>query len=111
MEVVLDEEEVTQIRRSLALLMQMQPLNLQLDKLDFDLDVLRVLVNIQRRRLPKNPAKPNDEGFETMAKVLGVSSTALRDFCHGHSTPHLKIVVRLMAWVGYTDMGEFLTEE
>lgn len=87
-----------------------EKLNVQLDKLDFDLDVLRVMVNVARLRLPKS--KHDDEGYETMARILGVSSTAMRGFCHGRSAPALKTVIRLMAWVGYTDLADgFLTEE
>lgn len=105
---ILDENEVLRIREVLD---KREKLNVQLDRLDFDLNVLRILVNAQRMRLPRAPSKPNDEGFRTMGKILGISDSAAREFCHGHSIPSLKVTVRMMAWVGYTDMGEFLTEE
>ena len=105
----LSDQEVAVIRQALAPLMERRQLNVQLDKVDFDLDTLRLVVNTKRMRIPR--PRSYDEGFKELERVVGVSASALRAFCHGHSTPTLKTVVRLMAWVGYTDMGEFLTEE
>lgn len=105
----LTDEELSAIRKAMAPLTMRDTLNVQLDKVEFDLDTLRLVVNTRRMRLPR--PKSYDEGFKEMERMLGISATALRSFCHGHSTPSLRTVVRLMAWVGYTDMGEFLTEE
>jgi len=108
-EVDLTSEEVAQIRGVLAAVSHRAKLNVELERLDFDYNVLRILVNTQRRRLKKNHY--NDEGFQELSRITGLSGTALRKFCHGTSTPTVRTVIRLMAWVGYSDLEDFLTEE
>lgn len=105
-----DDEKVRELRRlAMSFLRSPGQLNVQLERLDFDYNVLRILVNTQRRRLKKNHY--NDEGFQELSRITGLSGTALRKFCHGTSTPTVKTIVRLMAWVGYSDLEDFLTEE
>lgn len=109
---ILSNEELAEIRAALFPVPIKDPLNVQLNKVDFDFDVLRIMVNAKLRRMPKLPNKPNDEGYRTLSKMLGIADTSLRNFCHGdYASLTVRSTVRLMAWVGYTDLIEFLKEE
>ena len=106
----LSNSELADLREALFPHSEKDSLNIQLNQLDFDFDVLRIMVNTKRRRLPKS--RPNDEGFQALSEITGIADTSLRNFCHGnHAATSTRTLVRLMAWVGYTDLAEFLKEE
>lgn len=77
-------------------------------QVDFDWDQLRLMVAIKLEKIPRR--SKNDRGHEPLAKLLGVSHTAIGAFMRGHSVPTVTTTIRLMAWVGYTDFAEFLKD-
>jgi hypothetical protein len=77
-----------------------------LDEIQFDYDTLRLLVNRKRFQMF---GKARGHGIAQTARVLGVADTTLGKFLRGEDRkPELRAVMRMMLWVGYTDVKEFV---
>lgn len=78
-------------------------------KVDFDWDVLRLMVNAKIYRELKGP---RGNGVKPLSRIVGISDTSLGPFLRGDSAqPSVRTVVRLLAWLGYTDFSEFLVDQ
>jgi hypothetical protein len=76
--------------------------------MDFDWDVLRLMVNAKMR---KEFAGDRGIGFKPLSRIVGVADTALGSFLRGEpGVPTLKTAMRLMAWLGYSDLRDFLVD-
>lgn len=81
-----------------------------LDRLDFDWAALRLLVHA--KLWAAHHEDPRGRGISAVARELGVADTTLGMFVAGNR--HMLSVattMRLMAWVGYTDLAEFVKDD
>lgn len=80
--------------------------------LKVDWDVLRLLVGAKLAHEHKSTVH-NDEGFKPLSRKLDISDSTLRKFMRGKGGSNMPATVflRLVAYVGYTNLLDFTKEE